>query len=157
MGDRTPGAVPGNCRGPSQSAYSGGRCVPQRTRAARKPARRQARRPQNKPTAVRATSMCSGRKNGRIRPRRWNGWHGRSLDADTTPTCSGPPCRKNSPPSSVPPMRRSSCSLPLSRMSAARTATSRCCLTFGSGGPTVSESFAPFGQHVLIEFPYARH
>lgn len=58
------------------------------------------------------------------------------------PIPPGPTCRQNSPPFSLLPMRRSSSSSRRSRTLAARTATSRCFPTSGSGGPTVSGIYA---------------
>ena len=75
---------PGDCRGPLQNLLaSGAHRIPHRTSVARKPARRQRRRPQNKPTAVRLSSLSNGWKNGRESWRHWNGWQARRLDVDT--------------------------------------------------------------------------
>ena len=134
----TPKLHLGHCRGLDEIVGRGaGRRVPQRTRVARKTARRPRRRPQNKPTAVSVTCMLSGRKNGRNGYRDWVGWQARDLDVDIL-LPPGPPCRQNSLPSSVLPMRRSSSSSRPSPTLAARTATSRCLVTSGSGEPTVS-------------------
>ena len=74
---------PVSAGGFTQIALCGRRCIPHRTRVARKTARRQRRRPQNKPLAVRVCSLSVGWQNGRDRQRRWNGWHTRGLDVDT--------------------------------------------------------------------------
>ena len=141
--------LPGDCRGPGQNLVAGsGRRIPHRTSVARQSARRQPRRPQNKPTAVSMSFWLAGLKSGRIWQCHWDGCYTRRLDVDTL--LPGPPCRQNSPPSSVPPMRRSSFSLRLNRTLAARTATSRCFPTSGSGGPTVSALLRARAQRAAL-------
>lgn len=74
--------VPVSAGGSPDCALCSRRCIPHRTRVARKTARRPRRRPQNKPTAVRVCSLFAGWRNERDWQRRWNGWHTRGLDVD---------------------------------------------------------------------------